>query len=325
MVVLEDKAKSVKRFRFASDYRGNSSRRQLGLYFCLLTEYNRRMVDLSRMRSPEGHCRISLPTICTLLVLIGFNLAPLPAAEPQFRELAHFGAKEAHQGVAVDGQHFYAIASAAIGKYELSTGKRVARWASTKETPLKHLNGGVVFEGRLYCAHSNWPLLPRVSSIEIWKTDQLERVRSISFDKADGALNWLDRRAGVWYGVFAHYGHGADATAKDHISRTQLVKFDADWKPVQAWTFPENVWKRFAPTSNSGGSFAADGTLYCTGHDRAELYALRLPKAGGVLEYIETIPAPIAGQGIAWRLKPAAQLFGIRRAQREVVQMEFVP
>jgi hypothetical protein len=241
------------------------------------------------------------------------------------REGASYSAEEAHQGVAVDEKHFYAITNSAVGKYELSTGKRVAQWTSTKEVSLKHLNSGVVFDGKLYCAHSNWPRVPRTNSIEIWETDKLEHVKTLSFDDADGALNWVDRYDGSWYGVFAHYRHGTDVTAADHASRTRLVKFDTDWKPIQTWTFPEKVWKCFAPSSNSGGSFATDGTLYCTGHDHAELYVMRLPEEGGVLEYVATIPAPIAGQGIAWRWKPTPQLFGIRRAKREVVQMELVP
>lgn len=246
-------------------------------------------------------------------------------AEPHLREIASFPAEEAHQGVAVYDQHFFAITNSAVGKYELSTGKRVARWKSTQEVSLKHLNSGVVKEGKLHCAHSNWPQTPRANSIEIWETDTLEHVQTLSFGDSDGALNWVDWHDGAWYGVFAHYSHAADMTAADHVSHTRLVKFDADWKPIQTWTFPEKVWKRFTPSSNSGGSFATDGRLYCTGHDHAELYVLRLPKEGDELEYVETIPAPIAGQGIAWRFKPEPQLFGIRRAKREVVQMELIP
>lgn len=277
---------------------------------------------------------IKLQTLVTrpcLLLLFGSACAViLPsapvsavfAAEPHMREIASFPAKEAHQGVAVDDKYFYAITNWVIGKYELSTGERIAQWSSTKEIALKHLNSGVVYEGQLYCAHSNWPQVPRTSSIEVWETDKLQHVETISFDQDDGALNWVDRHDGDWYAVFAHYSHGADVSAVEHVSRTRLVKFDADWKPIQTWTFPENVWKRFAPSSNSGGSFGPNGTLYCTGHDHAELYVLRIPEAGNVLEYLETVPAPIAGQGIAWRLKPDPQLFGIRRAKREVVQME---
>ena len=41
-----------------------------------------------------------------------------------------FKADEAHQGVAVDAEHFYAITNAAIGKYRKDTGERVGGWLS---------------------------------------------------------------------------------------------------------------------------------------------------------------------------------------------------
>ena len=244
------------------------------------------------------------------------------AAEPGAREIASFAAEEAFQAVAVDDEHFYAIANATLGKYELKSGRRVARWTADKDVPLKHLNSGVVVEGRLYCAHSNWPLTPRANSIEIWDAATLRHIESKPLDVADGAINWIDRHDGQWYGVFAHYLHGPDPAAPGHVSQTRLVKFDANWRPTQSWFFPMDVWKRFAPSSNSGGSFAADGVLYCTGHDRGELYLLRLPREGTMLEQVATIAAPIEGQGVAWRGTAEPQLFGIRRARREVVQME---
>jgi len=263
---------------------------------------------------------ISIVCIAPLAVSARFE-----AAEPSLREVASFKAKEAHQGVAVDDQHFYAITNTEIGKYERGTSKRVAQWISTKDVALKHLNSGVVIEGRLYSAHSNWPLQPPKNSLEIWDTETLAHVATHSFDTTDGALNWVDRHDGHWYAVFAHYQHGDDTGSKLHVSRTRLVKFDGDWNILESWTFPEKVWQRFAPSSNSGGSFASDGTLYCTGHDHAEVYVMRLPEQGAVLEYVATLPAPIAGQGIAWHRSPQPTLFGIRRAKREVVQMELSP
>jgi len=273
-------------------------------------------------------------------------------AELSVRELAHFAASEAHQGVAVDDKHFYAVTNRAVGKYELATGKKLAEWKSSEQIPLTHLNSGVVHEGRLYAAHSNWPQLPRRSSIEIWDTQTLEHIGSQPFENEAGALNWVDRSGDHWFGVFAQYRHGSDVTAQDHVSQTKLVQFTEDWEIAQAWTFPAEVWRRFAPSSNSGGCFSPDGTLYCTGHDHAELYHLRIPQTGSVLEYLGTLAAPIAGQGIAiQRLSTAKQqantakqqantakqqantakqretplqLFGIRRARREVVQMELL-
>jgi hypothetical protein len=42
--------------------------------------------------------------------------------------LRRFSAPEASQAVAVDDRFFYAIGSAAIGKYDKATGNRIAAW-----------------------------------------------------------------------------------------------------------------------------------------------------------------------------------------------------
>jgi hypothetical protein len=71
---------------------------------------------------------------------------------------------------------------------------------------------------------------------------------------------------------------------------------------------------KFELMSNSGGSWGADGFLYLTGHDPAELYRARLPKAGSVLELVNTIPMNIRGQGIAWDRSQSGTIYGIIRA-----------
>jgi hypothetical protein len=63
------------------------------------------------------------------------------------------------------------------------------------------------------------------------------------------------------------------------------------------------VLDRFAPRSASGGVWGQDGLLYVSGHDRPEVYVLRLPKSRDVLEHVATIASPIEGQAIA--LDPA--------------------
>ena len=57
-----------------------------------------------------------------------------------------------------------------------------------------------------------------------------------------------------------------------------------------------------------------DGYLYLTGHDPAELYRMRLPKSGSVLELVDTIPMNIRGQGIAWDRSQPGVIYGIIRA-----------
>jgi hypothetical protein len=66
--------------------------------------------------------------------------------------------------------------------------------------------------------------------------------------------------------------------------------------------------------SNSGGSWGPDGFLYLTGHDPAELYRMRIPKAGSVLELVDTIAMNIRGQGIAWDRSQPGVIYGIVRA-----------
>jgi hypothetical protein len=95
---------------------------------------------------------------------------------------------------------------------------------------------------------------------------------------------------------------------------TQMIKFTADFKFVEGWVMPKVLLDKFEDMSNSGGSWGPDGFLYLTGHDPAEVYKMRLPRAGSVLELVEIIPANIRGQGIAWDRSERGVLYGIIRA-----------
>ena len=92
------------------------------------------------------------------------------------------------------------------------------------------------------------------------------------------------------------------------------MKFDRNWQVLEAWIFPLDLLNRFADMSNSGGSWGPDGRLYLTGHDPAELYKIRFPEAGSVLEVEQVVPANIRGQGIAWDHSNPGVLYGIIRA-----------
>ncbi|MFT5095301.1 MAG: neutral ceramidase [Porticoccaceae bacterium] len=230
-----------------------------------------------------------------------------------FRETRAFAAPEAHQGVAVDQHHFYAVTNRSVAKYKKHTGTLVTRWDSTDEVPLRHLNGGVVVDGRLYCAHSNWPTQPTSNSIEMWDTESLTHAGRKSFDEDRLSFTWVDRHDDAWWVVFAAYG---DA---ETVSGTRLVKYDDKWTELATWRFPRDVIDRFVPYSNSGGSFGPDGLLYVTGHDRSEVYALSIPPKGDLLELVRTVPVGIFGQGIAWDRADRGVLFGIRRKTKQVV------
>jgi len=231
-------------------------------------------------------------------------------------EVGRFKAPEAFQAVAVDANHIYAIGNSTIGKYDRRTRELVGRWNSTPDIPLVHLNSGVVIDGKLYCAHSNYPTNPETSSIEIWDTQKLEHVGSHSFGIYEGSLTWIDRRDGNWWAAFAHYTRPGQA--KDN-RWTTLVRFDKQWRRLNAWTFPEHLLERFQPNSCSGGCWGPDGLLHVTGHDLGEVYRLALPASGSELKHIDTIQIPITGQGIAWDLA-GKRLFGIRRPDRQVLE-----
>lgn len=264
----------------------------------------------SRMENPVWSYRG-----LALIFLAGLLLPTFADAAPQrlFRELGAFPASEARQGVAVDSEHVYAITNGAIGKYDKHTGEAVAVWTAPEGSHLRHLNGGVVVEGKLYCGHSNWPATPYENTVEIWDVATLTHLESRPVGVADKALNWVDVREGVWYAVFATYGE------VENIRRTSLVQLDAAWKAVTTWTFPKAVIQRFLPNTNSGGGWGPDGLLYATGHDHPEVYALRVPAGGGVMELVDTLPATGHGQGIAWDRWDIGTLYGIRRKTKEVV------
>jgi hypothetical protein len=98
---------------------------------------------------------------------------------------------------------------------------------------------------------------------------------------------------------------------------TTLVKFDEDWQVAESWIFPMELIEKFEHMSNSGGSWGPDGHLYVSGHDLPEIYRLRFPEVGSILEVAESIPLNIRGQGIAWDHSNPGILYGIIRATDE--------
>ncbi|MCA9232361.1 MAG: hypothetical protein KDA57_17060 [Planctomycetales bacterium] len=258
--------------------------------------------------------------LSSILVLA---LASLPLLQPRlsfgetisrtFLEEKAYAASAAHQAVAVDRDSFYAIANRKIGKHEKSTGMLVARYEAAADSPLRHLNSGVAVGDRLYCAHSNWPNLPYSNSIEVWDAKTLKHLASQLLDEKEAAITWIDQKQGTWWGVFARYGN------QELVEKSVLTRFDEHWKPDRSWSFPPEIVERFLPYSCSGGAWGPDGLLYVTGHDRSEIYVLRVPAEEATLELVEILSAPMAGQGIAWDHAETGLLYGIRRKARQVV------
>lgn len=249
---------------------------------------------------------------------ISFCPAAILAEAPITTVVQTIKAPEAYQGVAVDEDYVYAIDTKAIAKYDKKTGKRIARWKASKKDKIIHLDSGVIVDGKLYAGHSNFPGIPMESSIEIWDAKTLKYIESIPLGAAYGSCTWIDRYAGAWWVCYAHYeGKGGyDGIGPE---RTTLVKYDDKFNELGRWTFPKEVVGRFSPHSCSGGSWGPDGLLYCSGHDRPELYALQIPQTGNVLELIRTIKIESRGQGIAWDRTEENAICTIKRKERVVV------
>jgi hypothetical protein len=154
------------------------------------------------------------------------------------------------------------------------------------------------------------------SSLEIWDAGTLQHIGNHSFGINWGSLTWADFYNGHWWMTFANYDvpYGPNKTPYGHKAATQMVKFTADFRYVESWVLPKAILQKFEAMSNSGGSWGPDGYLYLTGHDPAEIYKMRLPSAGSVLELVETIPMNIRGQGIAWDRSARGVIYGIIRA-----------
>ena len=227
------------------------------------------------------------------------------------------------QGVAVDGEYFYAISNFTIAKYRKSNGSFVALWDRGKDSIIRHLNSGVVINGKLYCANSNFPENPMASSIEIFDTNTMKHIGSHSFGIFAGSATWVDRKGGFWWVVFANYNGKHSSEGRDN-RWTTLVKFNNDWNELESWVFPKEVLEAFAPNSNSGGNWSKDGKLYITGHDKREMYIMKLPDIGYTLQLLQVVSVVNPGQAIAidrWQEKRKI-FYSVNREDNAVIVQE---
>lgn len=257
------------------------------------------------------------------LALLLAAAAPEPATAPpvtlpQVTEVARFSAEEARQGVVADGKYVYALSNAEIGKYDRATHTLVDRWKGDP-TRFRHMNSCILAGKELVCAASNYPEVPQASSVEFFDAGKLAHIRTRSLGPGRGSLTWLDWHDGSWWACFANYDGKGGEPGRDH-RYTTLVRYSAAFAEEGAWLFPADVLERFAPHSSSGGIWGDDGLLYVTGHDLPEMYVLRLPEAGSILEHVATVAIPGEGQAIAWQRGAPRTLWSISRTRREAVQ-----
>lgn len=254
-----------------------------------------------------------MPLLLALALAGAAPVVPTLAGE----EVRRFKAAEARQGVAVSDRLFYAIDNSTIGAYDRRSGRRLFGWKGDPAL-FPHLNSCSLHGVELVCASSNYPAVPMSSSIERFDAATLRHLGSHSLGPGTGSLTWIDRHAGSWWAGFANYDGRGGEPGRDH-RHTTLVRMDDEFRRTGAWLFPGSVLELFKPYSNSGGVWGKDGRLYLTGHDRAEVYVLRLPEAGSVLVHEAVIGIGTAGQAIAWDRHLPRTLWSINRATREVV------
>jgi len=250
-----------------------------------------------------------LPVLLPTIILLAGGLTG------EAKELRRFPAAEAKQGVAVDAEFFYAIDNRQIGKYRKDTGERVAEWKGEKDGPIQHLNSGFVMAGKLYVAHSNFPITPAINTLEIWDATTLKYEGNIPLGTQAGSLTWACRNGDAWFVCYARYAKdGGEGPAGSLV-----VRYDLNWKQTAAWSFPPDLIPRFGDYSASGGAFGPGGHLYVTGHDAKELYVLDIPEAGGTLTFRGAIPIAAEGQAFAWDPGSDGVLYAISRKQRQVI------
>jgi hypothetical protein len=264
---------------------------------------------------------------CVLATVALLSLAQASGRVQETRAakvIRRHAAPEASQAVAVDARFFYAIGNAEIGKYDKKTGRRVGGFRGQKGGRVAHLNSGIVVGWTLFCAHSNYPDTPMVSSIEVFETGGMTHVRTIPLPGGHGSATWVEHAEGEWWVTFAHYA-GKGGEAGKGPEATTLVQFDRGWRLVRAWSFPEQIVARWDGMSSSGGTWAGTrGLLYTTGHHAPELYLLDVPPSGRELTLRDIIPIESEGQGIALD-REERLLYSIQRRTREVLVSELPP
>lgn len=215
----------------------------------------------------------------------------------------------ANQAATADENFVYAVDNAVVAKHDRATGKELARSTGKAE----HLNSGFLWQGKLYCAHSNYPRKPHQSDIRVLDPETMKLEIYHVFDEPPGSLTWAVRRGEHWWCHFAHYGKDND--------KSVLVQYGDGWKEVGRWTFPKHLVADWGGSSLSGGLWLGDDLL-ATGHDKKVIYRLRVPKAGKLVDVVEVVPSPFPGQGIAADPKTGG-LVGIDRGKRLVLFANF--
>lgn len=235
--------------------------------------------------------------------------AELPRARGAYVATGSLSSPHATQAAAADERFVYAVSSTAVARYDRATGKQLA--VSTGKA--EHLNSGFLWQGKLYCAHSNYPRRPHRSDIRVLDPATMRLEVFHTFTDPPGSLTWVVRHGDDWWCHFAHYG-------RDN-AQSVLIRYDDRWRETGRWTYPKELVADWGTYSLSGGLWHAEDLL-ATGHDKRVIYRLRVPRAAAVVEVVEVIRSPFPGQGIAIDPKTGG-LLGIDRDKTAVVFAQF--
>jgi hypothetical protein len=254
-------------------------------------------------------CHVHRSVAVWAWVALAMQLAaapPAPVAEPATTALVRrpgwtttrlIASPHATQAAAADERNAYAISNTTVAQYDRATGRLLQAGTAADA---KHLNSGFVYEGRVYCAHSNYPAEPPESEIRVFDPATGELTLFHRFQDPPGSLVWCVRRDGNWWCCFAWY--------RADNARTVLVEYAAGGleREARRFTFPAAVVADWDGMSASGGIWDGDTLLVSHHH-----FPVRL---------VEPLGCPFPGQGIA--ADPAGGLVGIDRFRRRIVFAE---
>jgi hypothetical protein len=240
-----------------------------------------------------------------LLAVVAEGGSKLPL-KPGYKASGELKSDHATQAAAADQKFVYAVSSTRVAVYDRATGKHL----HTSDGKAEHLNSAFLRNGKLYCAHSNYPKKPETSDIRVYDAATNKLTIFHEFKDPPGSLVWNVHDGKHWWCCFAHYGKAENAN-------TLLVRMTDEFKEEQRWTFPKAVVDDWDGMSASGGIWDGD-TLLVTHHHFKVLYRLRVPTRGTELELVEALASPFPGQGIA-RDPATGGLVGIDRGAKKVI------
>lgn len=271
-----------------------------------------RKTNIAVTQRPMNHLRY-LPLAIAFVLFIPRSGLPqavgLPKARGSYVTTHSMPSAHATQAAAADEQFVYAVANSYVVKHDRVNGNELAKSTGSAQ----HLNSGFLWQGKLYCAHSNYPKKPDESDIRVLDPATMELKIFHAFKDPPGSLTWAVRKGEHWWCHFAHYG--ADN------GKSILIHYADGWRELARWTYPPNLVADWGKYSLSGGIWQGD-ELLTTGHDKRVIYRLKVVPNEPVVQLIDVAACPFPGQGIAVDPKTDG-LVGIDRAKRQVIFAQF--